>query len=479
MTKPNTTRYAYVSGQFYPLAEDKLKAKIDGFLSLAKSPVASGSVKAILVPHAGYDYSGPVAAEAYRTIQGKEYNRVIIMSSAHTESVSGAVIDENADWLLPFGRVEVDYDFAKALVDSGEHIDFDVAAHREDHTLEVQVPFLQTVLKPGFKIVPILFGNSQAEPARKEIVDYLKNNLSDNDLIVISTDLSHYPDYEIANEIDPETLSMIRGLDLGDFDKYLRGQEIKLKEIDTLVCSEEAVKTAMSIADLKGWNTEILKYANSGDSPIGRPDHVVGYGAMVFLETRNLKLETYNIENILNKDQQQTLLGIAQETVEEYVRNGEIKDFVIEDERLMVREGAFVTLHKDGELRGCIGQIIPSGDPLWQVVRNMAIEAATDDPRFKPVAGNELQYLDYEISVLSVPKIIDNWQDIELGKHGVIVEKGIFNKGVFLPQVATETGWDLEEFLSQLCSQKAGLAGNAYKNDPKVVLKVFTAQVFS
>lgn len=180
----------------------------------------------------------------------------------------------------------------------------------------------------------------------------------------------------------------------------------------------------------------------------------------------------------LSKTEQKNLLDIARQTVESYVREGKIPEFNIEDERLQKKEGAFVTLHKDGELRGCLGQIIPSDQPLFEVVRDMAISACSEDYRFNPVAKNELDKLDYEISVLSVPEEIDNWQNIKLGEHGVIVEKGR-QGGVFLPQVATETGWDLEEFLSQLCSQKAGLPSDCYKNDKDIKLSVFTAQVFS
>ncbi|MFA4833626.1 MAG: AmmeMemoRadiSam system protein A [Patescibacteria group bacterium] len=181
---------------------------------------------------------------------------------------------------------------------------------------------------------------------------------------------------------------------------------------------------------------------------------------------------------LLNKNQKKELLDIVRQTVESYVREGKTPEFNIKDERLKKKEGAFVTLHKAGELRGCIGQIIPSDQPLWEVARDMAIAACSEDYRFSPVAENELNKLDYEISVLSVPKEIDNWQNIKLSEHGVIVEKGGCG-GVFLPQVATETGWDLEEFLGQLCSQKAGLPADCYKNDPNVKLKTFTAQVFN
>ena len=179
----------------------------------------------------------------------------------------------------------------------------------------------------------------------------------------------------------------------------------------------------------------------------------------------------------LNDKQKNILLKIARESLEYYVNNGEILDFAINDERLEAKEGAFVTLRENKELRGCIGNIISNKNPLWEVVCDMAIAAGTKDPRFLPIKTEDLKLLNYEISVLSVPERCDDWQNIKLGIHGVIIGKGA-RSGVFLPQVAIETGWSLEEFLSQLCSQKAGLAVDAYKNDSNIELKIFTAQIF-
>ncbi len=172
------------------------------------------------------------------------------------------------------------------------------------------------------------------------------------------------------------------------------------------------------------------------------------------------------------------LLQIAKEAVEEYVKTKNILDFDISDDELNRRQGAFVTLHLDGKLKGCIGQIIPSNEPLWRVVRDMAIEASCHDSRFEPVSEDELENISYEISVLSVPRKILDWREIELSKHGVIIEKD-YQGGVFLPQVATETGWSLEEFLLHLCSDKAGLSPDAYKNDSNIEIKVFEAEVFN
>lgn len=179
----------------------------------------------------------------------------------------------------------------------------------------------------------------------------------------------------------------------------------------------------------------------------------------------------------LNEQQKQELLDIARSTVESYVRTGQIPEFKINDKRLKEKQGAFITLHRNGQLRGCIGQVVSSNKPLWGVVQDMAMAACSQDHRFSPVSVDELNELTYEISVMSLPKKIIKWQDIELGKHGVIIQKEA-RTGIFLPQVARETGWNKEEFLAQLCSQKAGLAPDSYKNDQDIELKIFTAEVF-
>ena len=178
----------------------------------------------------------------------------------------------------------------------------------------------------------------------------------------------------------------------------------------------------------------------------------------------------------LTKEEGKILLDIARQTVEKYVQEKKIPEFDIERKRLKEKEGVFVTIKKGDRLRGCIGQIVSPGQPLWELARDMAISACSQDYRFEPISPKELGELNYEISVLSIPKEIDRWQDIKLGRHGVIIERGA-KTGVFLPQVAEETGWNLEEFLSELCSQKAGLAPDAYKNDLKVKIKIFTAQI--
>lgn len=183
---------------------------------------------------------------------------------------------------------------------------------------------------------------------------------------------------------------------------------------------------------------------------------------------------------MLNEEQKKKLLKIARQTVEIYTKERKIAKFSEDDPELLKSYGAFVTLRKgksddEESLRGCIGHII-SKEPLYKTVRDMAIASSTQDPRFPPVTTDELEDIKIEISVLSIPKLIKDIKEFELGKHGVIVRKG-FNQGLFLPQVATETGWSREEFLSNLCSHKAGLSSGAWK-DKDTNIHIFNAEVF-
>jgi AmmeMemoRadiSam system protein A len=211
----------------------------------------------------------------------------------------------------------------------------------------------------------------------------------------------------------------------------------------------------------------LLRSANSGDVSNDK-SRVVGYAAVGFFGERR--------DMLLNRAEQKRLLQIARASVEGVVKNGRTPQFKESSKMLNEELGAFVTLRENGELRGCIGRFTPTDIPLYQVVSNMAVSAATEDMRFTPVTTGELPKIKYEISVLSRLKPAADWQKIRLGRDGVkLVKDG--RGGVFLPQVAAETGWGLDEFLGQLCSQKAGLPRECYK-DPAAKIFTFTAQVF-
>lgn len=173
----------------------------------------------------------------------------------------------------------------------------------------------------------------------------------------------------------------------------------------------------------------------------------------------------------------QEAIKLARQTLKKYLRGERVNPYHPQDITLKQKVGCFITLRtkKNHQLRGCIGQFEPD-KPLWQVVQTMAIAAATQDCRFPPISFNELGNILIEISVLTPKKKIDDWRKIELGKHGVVIQRGL-QSGTFLPQVATETGWDLPTFLGELCSKKAGLPRESYK-DPKTEIYTFEAKIF-
>lgn len=305
----------------------------------------------------------------------------------------------------------------------------------------------------------------------------LESIIGDRDdvLIVVSTDLSHYHDDAFAREMDGRTIKAIKDLNV-----ELVWRECHLRTME--MCGFVPVTAAMLYAKNKGLtDVDVLHYANSGDVSNDK-DRVVGYTSIVIYEyeasSRSVAEDESTDEvSTLTLNQKKRLISIARATIEEYVRSEKKLDITETDPRLMEVEGAFVTLHRQSHLRGCIGNIV-GRQPLYLTVRDMAISAATKDPRFPPVEIDELSSLDVEVSVLSAPRVIKDVDEITLGVHGVIVSQGSWNQGVFLPQVATDTGWTKEEFLSQLCSQKAHLPADAWK-DPKTKIEIFSAEVFS
>jgi MEMO1 family protein len=476
---PKKIREPFVAGAFYKASPDGLKADIYNYLASANIGEISlkGEIKALVVPHAGYDFSAPVAAYAYKAIEGKSYGTVVLISNSHSAYFQGIAVDDSDIWRTPLGEVEVDRKAAEKLKDYDKSITINGEPHTGDHVLEVQVPFLQSVLKKGFKILPILFGNTDASSFKK-LAQALLDTLDENSLVIISSDMSHYPSYENANNIDNKTIGFIEAMDIYGLHKHIDETQNSVPNEQTLLCGIDGVKTVMEMASSSDWKAARLRYANSGDVSSGDRSKVVGYGAMVFAQAQGEKLKVDDSgSDSLNSEQKNVLLTVAKEAVEGYVKNKKIPEYEINDERLNRKEGAFVTLKINGQLKGCIGRFSPADIPLWQVVREMAIAAATEDNRFVPVSVEELNILEYEISVLSIPKKIDNWQDIKLGRDGVVVRKG-GRSGVFLPQVAIETGWTLEEFLENLCYSKAGLPPDCYKNDNQTEIFIFTAQVF-
>ena len=473
-------RQPVVAGKFYSSNPEELSAQIENFLQEAGKPQLQGEVKALMVPHAGYVFSGRTAARGYSLIQGEARKTVVLLCNSHTDYFEGLALSPDSAWATPLGEVEVNEELNSKLEKEMESARFNPEAHQGDHTLEAQIPFLQTALKPGFKILPILFGNLDSSEY-KDLVEFLKNNLGQDDLLIASSDMSHFPPYEEANRIDRETLEIIAKLNTEELENHI--SEVEGRQIpgeETLLCGVDGVKTVIDfISGLESPRAQIIDYKNSGDTELGDKDSVVGYGVVAFTaETSPEKFQAASGEESLSEEERNILLKVAEQTVESYITSGRVPEFNITREKLNQKQGVFVTIKKGEELRGCIGQIVQTEKPLWKSVQDMAIAAATKDNRFSPVREEELPDLNYEISVLSQPQEINDWQKIELGKHGVIVKKGI-KSGVFLPQVAEEMSGGKEEFLAQLCWQKAGLPPESYKTDEELEMYTFTSEVFS
>lgn len=474
--EPKIIRSPAVAGAFYPRTKEELKTQIEGFFQNVPETKEEKKLRILIVPHAGYDYSGQAAAFGFKQIQAQDYKRVVLLGGSHQAFFEGAVIDKSDVWEMPLGEVEVDKDFAEKIVKACRGVSFSSSVHSQEHSLEVEVPFLQKTLE-RFKIVPILLSEAGGE-LLENLAGALAKHIDRETLVVVSTDLSHYPSYDIATEVDN---NVIEGILTGDEQALVATISAQMGKgypnLATCACGERAVRVGMILAKKLGISDiRLLKYANSGDVS-GDTSRVVGYASVGFYEeklaTQRTLKGTENTE--LDERAQKEVLEIARETLESYLKDGRTPEIVVENEALNQKLGAFVTLRKDGRLRGCIGNFEPD-KPLWQVVQEMAISAAAKDPRFPPVDLTELKEIEIEISVLSPRKKIDDWQEIEIGKHGVYLQKGA-RGGVFLPQVATENGWDLETFMGTLCSQKAGLPWDCWK-DPKVELYTFTAQVF-
>ena len=459
-----------VAGQFYPQGEEDLRAMADEFLSAAKQKTkkASYSSQILVVPHAGWEYSGQTAAFGFTQIENSDFRKVILIGPSHQAFFEGVAIDDSDYWQTPLGKVAIDKTLVNKILSPQEGIIANREAHENEHCLEVELPFLQTVLS-DFKIVPVLIGQASEgilELLAQEISDEMRED--EQVLLIISSDLSHYPNIETARVVDQQTVEAILSGSKDKFVEVLKKLTDEYPQVDTFACGHEAIKVGlMAVQNLGITENRLLALTNSGEITNQR-ERVVGYAAIGFYGKSK-------VEGELDRSQQEELLKVARKTLENYLRDGEVLNIKIDDEVLNQKRGVFVTLKKDDQLRGCIGQFVPQ-KPLCQLIQDMAISAAMHDSRFPPVEYGELEDIKIEISVLSLIEKINSPEEIELGKHGVYLKYGQ-RTATFLPQVAAEAGWTKEEFLSQLCTQKAGLPADCYL-DPDVELFVYTAQVF-
>jgi AmmeMemoRadiSam system protein B/AmmeMemoRadiSam system protein A len=440
---------------FYSNSPDKLREEVSLFLKTSAGIKVKGKIRGLVSPHAGYVYSGGVAATGYRQID-PSIKTVFLLGSSHRTPLGAPSIPGVKAYQTPLGRVPL-AKLASILRNSPEFVSV-ADAHLEEHSLEVQLPFLQLTLK-DFEIVPILINSSDP----KALAETLVPHISDDTLVVASTDLSHYYSYETAVSLDRVCIGAITGS---------RFSDMPLCE----ACGKQAVLTLMHIAEIKGWRGVLLDYKNSGDTA-GSKNRVVGYASIAFVEGKE---KTNTMKETLPAQDREALLRLARTTIEARLVEGAEVDRPRQVSPVFNEmRGCFVTLHKQGQLRGCIGTIEPTCSLIECVERN-AKNAAFSDPRFPALSEKELKEIDVEISVLSVPEALrfkdgeDLKGQLEPNVHGVILSRGM-HRSTFLPQVWKQLP-EKEKFLEHLCL-KGGMSATAWQ-EPKTKVEVYTAEVF-
>jgi hypothetical protein len=466
-------RQPAVAGMFYPDRAEELRHMLSGFFATAVSRREGQEVIAIISPHAGYVYSGQVAASAFNQLDPDHpYDTIFILGPSHRVGFQGAAVYCAGDFITPLGTVQVNRELGLELTRKSTLFTARTDAHAMEHSVEVQLPFLQHHLKRPFRIVPIVLGVNSPTLCR-QVGEVLKPFLGGNNLMVVSTDFSHYPAYDQAVKVDRAVAEAIIENSADTLVQTMaRYEAADIDNLATTLCGVSGVLTLMAMtAGRSDLSYHPLHYQNSGDIPMTDKRRVVGYHAIMV--TKEKKEDTAAFA--LSPQDKETLLGLARTTIARYVVDRSLPE--VDGDHLSAELntpcGAFVTLKKRGQLRGCIGRFDAS-EPLYQVVGQMAVAAATEDYRFRPVVASEVPELTIDISVLTPMRRINSIAEFELGRHGIYIRQGA-RSGTFLPQVAQDTGWTAEEFLGHCAQDKAGIGWQGWK---EAELYVYEALVF-
>jgi AmmeMemoRadiSam system protein B/AmmeMemoRadiSam system protein A len=466
-----------VAGLFYPADPGELTTTIAGFFSEVEKIPLSGPPIALIAPHAGYPYSGRVAAKAYKLLEGLHFDTVVIVSPSHTVFFKGASIFNGETYKTPLGIVPVDRDLVRRMGDISPSVFISEQGHatgstRGEHALEVHLPFLQIVLG-DFKLVPIVMGD-QEDDTIGQLAEILAASLNGRSaLMVASTDLSHFHSEKKARRLDRTVQTAIEKFDPG----FLMDT---LEDGHGEACGGGPVAAVMSAARrLGGVSSHIVEYTTSAESS-GDFESVVGYLSAVIVAGKKARVgSTMGTPAVkaketveLDEDAQKALHHIAKESIKARLAGVDYKP--TRTAGLTEKRGIFVTVKLDDALRGCIGQI-RARQPLYEAVSQMAVAAAFEDPRFAPLTEAEADKVEIEISVLTPLVRVHDYDEIEVGRDGLMI-KLEFHSGLLLPQVATDNEWEREEFLEQTCL-KAGLPMNRYR-DRQTEIYRFSAQVF-
>lgn len=463
-------RNPVVAGQFYPGSADELLSSLSKLYSATKMTQNENPIRALLVPHAGYEFSGLTAAEGYRQLVDiRQYDNIFILASSHKVSLDRASIYTPGNYITPLGEVKVNMSIAEEL-HKHECFTYEPSAHSEEHSIEVQLPFLQFFgnMPP---IIPIVVASHSPDIA-KDIAEALKPWFTPNNLFIVSADFSHYPKYDDAIRIDNNTANAFCSGSTEEFLETLdKNERESIRGLATSMCAWPAALVLLYLTNQENkFSFEKISYSNSGDHKLyGDKRRVVGYHA---ISIRDSKPES---EFYLSNYGKNKLLELSRNCITE-TYNKKSKFIPAEDsfpEELHQIVGAFVSLKVEGKLRGCIGNF-ESSKPLYQLIPELTLSSAKQDSRFLPVNSREIKDICIEISVLGSLIKIDNINQIVLGKHGIYIKKEN-SKGTFLPQVAVDFGWTLEEFLGRCSRDKAGLGYSGWKDAD---IYIYEAKVF-
>ncbi|MDI6793251.1 MAG: AmmeMemoRadiSam system protein B [bacterium] len=455
-------RQAIATDKYYPASTPILLRKIDLMIDQAPEHLILGRLIALIVPHAGIDHSGQIAAHAYKLLRGSRFKTVILIGSNPEREFPGISVDKGEDYETPLGPILIDRKLAEALIAEHEKLDFHPQVHQENYTLEIQLPFLQRVLG-DFLIVPVIMGNQNAEYCQilaRALINQLRGR---RDVLILAvSNLSRFYPYMKARTKDKVTLDAIAALSPGALLKKLSTKECEMTGGGAVAAALLAAK------ELGADHSEILNYATSADRDIpeiSRIVHrVVGYSAAAIYTTDQI-----------SRQAGLSLLKTARSSIKEYIEGSLPQYAEVTDPGLSEPKGVYITLlNGQGKVLAEAGHLLPVR-PLNRAVQELAVAAATSPlPRYLPLSAADLAEAKVEVSILSPLKVAMSPNLIEPGIHGVALESG-WQRALILPQRAAEAGWDREELLRQACRQ-AGLPEQEWPGKAKVY--IFTAQVF-
>lgn len=493
VSDPKRIRPHRVAGEngFYPDNPVVLTQTIAGLFANAKNEKLPSVPAALVCPHAGYYYSGAVAASAYKLLEGLSVSTVIVISPSHRAFFRGCSVYSGGAYRTPLGDIPVDLEFCARLTETDPLIALSDVGHEAigggyEHALEVHLPFLQIVLG-SFSLVPIVMGD-QEYPTAKRLGELIGRHARlGQTLIVASSDLAHGHDYQTTRRMDAAAAEAIREFSPDRFyDLYSEGA--------CEACGGGPITAAMIAAKAMGADTSrIISQRNSADVTGDKQGYIVGYLSAAFYQSGELAeakpyaladempelhditdAKTMASDRSLTESERELLRTTARRSLEHAIKGARVGCPEAPTPRLREKRGVFVTLKQRGELRGCVGYVRPF-KPLIEAVWEMAESAALRDHRFIPVEPKEVDRLEIEITVLSPLKTITDPDKILVGRHGLVISCGHL-AGVLLPQVPVEHDWDREMFLAETCI-KAGVDPTAWK-EPGTTLEIFTAEIF-